>query len=76
MSDRNPYTDETFPAYLEAIHEEAERAWREYELLVIPGAEVDLVDIAITLYRNGAWNRKDRKAAKGAPVAVPASVAN
>ena len=33
-------TEKTFPAYLEAIREEAERAWREYELLVIPGAEV------------------------------------
>lgn len=33
-------TDETFPQYLDAIHEEAERAKREYDLLVIPGAEV------------------------------------
>ena len=33
-------TEKTFPAYLDAIREEAERAWREYELLVIPGAEV------------------------------------
>ena len=33
-------TEKTFPAYLEAIREEAERKWREYELLVIPGAEV------------------------------------
>ena len=30
-------TETTFPAYLDAIREEAERAWREYELLVIPG---------------------------------------
>ena len=33
-------TEETFPAYLEAIRQEAERAWREHGLLVIPGAEV------------------------------------
>ncbi len=126
-------TEKTFPAYLEAIREEAERAWREYELLVIPGAEVtknhararknahivalgierfisadqspeDIlreirhswktliraekdwesikdalrsnVDIAITLYPNGAWNRKDKKFAKGAPAAVPAPAAS
>ncbi len=33
-------TDETFPHYLEAIREEAERAKREYDLLVVAGAEV------------------------------------
>jgi hypothetical protein len=29
-----------FPAYLDDIAEQAERAWREYGLLVIPGAEI------------------------------------
>ncbi len=90
-------TEETFPAYLEAIRQEAERAWREHGLLVIPGAEVTKnhsrarknahiialgierfisadqspedvlrsnVDIAITLYRNGAWNKKGKKTAR------------
>ena len=33
-------TDRTFPAYLAAIHEEAARARREYDMLVVPGAEI------------------------------------
>ncbi len=33
------------------------------------------VDIAITLYRNGAWNRKEKKGRKGAAVPVPARAA-
>jgi predicted metal-dependent phosphoesterase TrpH len=32
-------TPEIFPAYLEKIQEEAERAWRQYRMVVIPGVE-------------------------------------
>lgn len=33
-------TRESFPHYLEVIQEEAERAWRQYRMLVIPGFEL------------------------------------
>ena len=33
-------TEERFPRYLADIAEEADRAWRQYNMLVIPGAEV------------------------------------
>lgn len=33
-------TEATFPLYLEILKTEAERAWREYRMLVIPGFEV------------------------------------
>ncbi len=33
-------TRETFPIYLEVLAEQAERAWREYEMLLIPGYEI------------------------------------
>ncbi|MGZ3724081.1 MAG: PHP domain-containing protein [Bdellovibrionales bacterium] len=33
-------TRETFPHYLEILREEAERAWRMYRMLVIPGYEL------------------------------------
>jgi predicted metal-dependent phosphoesterase TrpH len=33
-------TEETFPAYIEELEREGERAQREYGMLVIPGAEV------------------------------------
>src|SRR4051794_2401187 len=32
-------TAATFPLYLEIIKSEAERAWKEYRMVVIPGAE-------------------------------------
>jgi 3',5'-nucleoside bisphosphate phosphatase len=33
-------TKSTFQSYLETIHSEAERAWRQYKMLVIPGVEI------------------------------------
>ena len=33
-------TKQNFPLYIETIKQEAERAWRQYRLLVIPGFEV------------------------------------
>lgn len=33
-------TAETFPTYLESLREEAERAWRQYRMVVIPGFEL------------------------------------
>jgi PHP family Zn ribbon phosphoesterase len=33
-------TRETFPKYLEILREEAERAWKQYRMLVIPGYEL------------------------------------
>ena len=33
-------TEATFPLYLEILKSEAERAWREYRMIVIPGFEV------------------------------------
>ncbi len=33
-------TKETFPRYLEMIHQEAERAWEQYQMRVIPGFEL------------------------------------
>src|SRR5262249_28457656 len=33
-------TRETFPRYLEILAEEAERAWRRYRMVVIPGYEL------------------------------------
>jgi histidinol phosphatase-like PHP family hydrolase len=36
-------TEERFPRYLADIAEEADRAWRQYNMLVIPGAEVSRI---------------------------------
>lgn len=33
-------TKENFPAYIDQVKEEKERAWREYRMLVIPGMEI------------------------------------
>lgn len=33
-------TKESFPRYIEQIREEAERAWKQYKMLVLPGFEV------------------------------------
>lgn len=33
-------TEETFPTYLATIEKEAERAWRKYRMVVIPGFEI------------------------------------
>ena len=33
-------TKENFPQYLEMIHEQADRAWRTYKMIVIPGFEL------------------------------------
>lgn len=33
-------TRETFPIYLEVLAEEAERAWQQYKMLLIPGYEI------------------------------------
>lgn len=33
-------TEETFPAYLELLRAQAERAWEQYEMVVIPGFEL------------------------------------
>ena len=33
-------TKENFPQYLEMIHEQADRAWRMYKMIVIPGFEL------------------------------------
>lgn len=33
-------SEENFPKYLEMIHEQAERAWQTYRMLVIPGFEL------------------------------------
>lgn len=33
-------TPDSFPQYLETVHEAAERAWRQYRMLVLPGYEL------------------------------------
>lgn len=33
-------TEETFPAYMEGVQAEAERAWRQYRMRVLPGYEI------------------------------------
>jgi hypothetical protein len=33
-------TEKTFPLYIEQIREEAERAWKQYRMIVLPGFEI------------------------------------
>ena len=39
-------TEESFPKYIAALRVQAERAWREYRMLVIPGFEITLNSIS------------------------------
>lgn len=38
--------EKNFPSYISAIEEEAERAWRQYKMLVLPGFEITLNTIS------------------------------